>query len=192
MPSPVGHSLIGLAVGLAWLLPRGSRSELGTRLRACGPYIPWLLLAANLPDLDYLPGLLVGDLNRYHHLYTHTLGWAVVTSALLALGWRRFSAGSCAACFLLALTLQASHLLADIFTADGRAPYGIMALWPFRSEYVHAAITVFPMPRKATVGEMFQWYNVGVMAREALVVLPLWLAVAGWKLTAARKVEPGT
>ena len=191
MPSPVGHSLIGLAVGLAWLLPRGPRAGLGELLRACGPYVPWLLLAANLPDLDYLPGLLVGELNRYHHLYTHTLGWVLVTSALMAAGWRRFQPVSYGRCFLLLVMLQASHLLADMFTADGRAPFGIMALWPLHAGYLQADIALFPMPRKATVGEMFQWYNVGVMAREALVALPLLLAVAGWKITATQKVEPG-
>src|SRR4029450_4324861 len=61
-------------------------------LRPAGPHRPWLLagavLFANAPDLDFLPGLAVGDPDAFHRGVTHTLGAAVVGAAavwLLAL-----------------------------------------------------------------------------------------------------------
>ena len=81
---------------------------------------------ACLPDLDYLPGLLVGELNRYHQLFTHSLAFCAVASAVAAWALRRtpLRPPSVAA-------IVFSHLLFDLLTEDARPPIGIPLLWPF-------------------------------------------------------------
>ena len=53
-------------------------------LRPSGPHRPALLagavLMANAPDLDFLPGILVGAPAAYHRGVTHTAGALVVVS----------------------------------------------------------------------------------------------------------------
>ncbi len=167
MPSPVGHSLLGLALAAGFVLPRA------TFVRRHLPELSLLLVAANLPDVDYVPGLLAGELNKYHHLHTHTLGWVVATSLVLWWVWKRIRPEADVKILLLLFAAGSSHLVADLLTADTRAPYGIMALWPFSSTYFISPATLFLAPRKATVSEMFQLYNVRVMLVEAAWCLPL-------------------
>src|ERR1044071_7547790 len=63
MPSPVGHSLAGL---IAYQIA----PEIDGMAR--GRVVALYLLAANAPDLDFLPGLIVGDPNRFHHGISHS------------------------------------------------------------------------------------------------------------------------
>lgn len=181
--------MIGLALASAWLLPRARGADLAAAAwkerRALGAAI----LLANLPDVDYLPGLLAGDLNRYHHLHTHTLGWVAVTSLAAWWIWRSVAASRPRGLLLLAGALGLSHLVADLFSADGRPPYGIMALWPLSDAYFISPHTLFWRLRKATVLDMFQWHNVQAVLVEAAWCLPPVLAVIAWKSRAARPVR---
>ena len=73
MPSPVGYSLVGLIIYRVTNRPRGAW--------------PWqriglYTLIANAPDLDFLPGLLVGDLSRFHHGPSHSIGFAVLVGVV--------------------------------------------------------------------------------------------------------------
>jgi hypothetical protein len=54
MPSPVGHSLMGFIIYHV-----SARRLLAHRWRLIGLY----LFAANTPDLDFIPGLVLGNLN---------------------------------------------------------------------------------------------------------------------------------
>ena len=190
MPSPVGHSLIGLAVASAWLLPRARGMELARAAWRERRALVAAVALANLPDVDYLPGLLVGDLNRYHHLHTHTLGWVALASLAAWWIWRRCSAVPPRRLLVLASVLGLSHLGADLFSADGRPPYGIMALWPFSDAYLISPHTLFWRLRKETVPDMFQWHNVQAVFVEIAWCLPLVLAAAGWKCRTVEKTAP--
>jgi len=68
MPSPIGHSLLAFTV--AGYDARKGSSRLWW----------WLLIltAAVAPDFDFLPGILIGDPNRFHHGPSHS-----ITAALL-------------------------------------------------------------------------------------------------------------
>lgn len=183
MPSPAGHSLIGLAIGAAWLLPRGPAPEiLRAAWRARGPLLGCVALA-NLPDLDYLPGMLAGELNRCHHFYTHTPGWC----ALVALGaWcllraRRGPVPPRPAVLGWLLLLLGSHLLADFVTEDKRPPIGIMALWPLTTDVHLSPVTFFEHLRKRTYAEFLQWHNAHAVMVEIAWTLPVLLGVVLWK-----------
>ena len=111
-------------------------------LRPPGPHRPWLLagavVLANAPDLDFLPGLAVGDPNAFHRGLTHTLGAAVVVAAAVGLvaRWQRVGRPWWWAAF--AAAAYGSHLLVDWMTVDAVPPQGIQLLWPLTDRWLHA------------------------------------------------------
>ena len=191
MPSPVGHSLIGLAIGSAVLLrpcpPRRLALELW-RLR--WPLLGCIVLAS-LPDLDYLPGILSGELNRYHHHDTHTLGFGAAALAGLAVLARTRGPGRGRRFLLLGLLLLLSHLAADMLTRDGSEPFGIMALWPLSEQRMISPVSLFPAFRKDELAEVFQPVNLRPVFLELL-----WcggaLALVWWARTRRAGRGPGT
>ena len=173
MASPVGHSLIGLTVA----------HLTGRRL----PVATWgwfwfVLLAANAADLDFLPGLLLGDMNRFHHQASHSLGAAVIFGIVVAAFARRFS-DSARAWGLSGSAIYISHLLGDLIAADYGAPYGIPLWWPFSMEYVISPLPVFASihhgdPSEATrhvLAQIFSTHNLRAIGREILLIAPLLL-----------------
>lgn len=182
MPSPVGHSLIGLAVSLGYFLRRGMPwREIGRTVRRLWLPLVLCMLFANAPDIDYVPGIVSGNLNAFHHLYTHTLGWIF----LLALGtwmiWRAADSRVSWGAFLFLFVLGATHLLADWITEDCASPYGVMGLWPFTDKYYISSVSIFAHLKKADWADVFQLYNIGAVIREALVTLPLVVLVLVYK-----------
>jgi len=125
-------------------------------LRPAGPHRLGLLagavVLANAPDLDFVPGLLVGRPDAFHRGVTHTLGAAVlVTVAAWAIArWRggggtgpREGAGAPAPprpgwWAALAAAAYGSHLLVDWVTVDAVPPVGIQMLWPLTASWLHA------------------------------------------------------
>ena len=125
MPSPIGHALSGLAI-------RQGRPGIFFST-------PWLeaiffLFLANFPDLDFLPGILTGHPNIYHHGIFHSLGAAVAVAAagggFFFLLKRRFWAATAMIFFTFAL-----HLVLDFFGKDFAAPFGMPVFWPFSYRY---------------------------------------------------------
>ncbi len=74
--------------------------------------------------------------------------------------------------FWLLLALSASHLFIDWITVDKRPPYGVMLWWPLSARHYIVAHPIFGGLRKKDVADLFQWYNAGLMAREAAIMLP--------------------
>ncbi len=178
MPSPVGHSVIGLSIGLLYAWPRGSVAGrwMETIKRHRFPLFLAVVLA-NLPDIDYVPGILTGDLNAYHQQITHTLGWILLVAGGTWMVWKYVqpTVGLKEAAFILACL--AGHLVADWLTDDGSYPFGIMMWWPFSSDHTIAPRHIFPSPQKADWGEVFDWHNARVMGIEFLITAPLILIV---------------
>lgn len=179
MPSPVAHSLIGIAIASAWLLPRATFRELPRHLWNHRIALAVGVVLANLPDIDFIPGLLTGDLNRFHHQHTHTLGFVLFATFLVDWAWRR-RADAPRTIGLLALALLGSHLVADLFIQDSKPPYGIMALWPFSPEYYISPIAIFPRIEKASLVDAWQWSNLQAGAAEFAITAPLVLLAFAW------------
>ncbi len=187
MPSPVGHSLAGLALA-ALASFRGRDPE--WRRTLCRYWKPAAagILLANLPDIDYLPGLLTGDFNAFHHVYTHSLGWILLTSAglaALAFGLGHSRPGRW---FVFPFVLQLSHLVMDMLTDDGRPPFGILFLWPFRSDHWISPQPLFMRIHKADLSELFQWANAAAVGVEILWCLPFAVLAVWWGL---RRIRTG-
>ena len=133
MSSPIGHSLAAYLIYCGRV--KGMSARLDTYLFSAA------LLAANLPDLDFLPGFLVGRPNLYHHGASHSLCAALVFSLLMALAVQLLKSYSLVKNFLFFLVILCSHLLLDYVSFDGRPPEGIPLFWPLSSQYV-----IFPHP----------------------------------------------
>ena len=116
-------------------------------LRPSGPHRPALLagavLMANAPDLDFLPGILIGTPAAYHRGVTHTMGalvavsvaaWAVACILRSRTAWW-WGLGAAAA--------YGSHLLVDWMTVDAVPPAGIRMLWPLTGAWLHAPFNLF-------------------------------------------------
>jgi len=186
MPSPVAHSLIGLTLGAAWLLPRGRLRDWRTMLHDNRGALLAAVLAANACDLDYLPGLLVGAPNLLHRWLGHTAVWAALAGFTIWLVWRRVAAPLPRWALPVLLAAACSHILADYADEDTRAPFGILALWPFYDGFVISAHPVFLSLTKASLAAVCSWPNVRAVARELLVTLPPLLAVVFYKLRPMR------
>ena len=170
MPSPVGHILLAFAIS-GVPKPR----DVFTR------WWPVLVLfAAIAPDLDFLPGIVIGDPNRFHHGPTHSITAAVVFTVVIALLFRSLSKAQMLVLFLV----YAGHVLADTLARDLGAPYGVPLFWPFDSHYYIAPVTLFSNFSHGThndglsgvIQDIFSVHNLWTVAIEIAILGPLlWL-----------------
>ena len=177
MPSPIGHTLIGLTI---------SSLPLKSRIYQSCFWFAFVVFAANAPDLDFIPGWLMGDFNRYHHGVSHSLGAAVFFAGIFAF-IARYTRYQPKMVFLIFLLSYLSHLLADYFAVDRVAPYGAPFLWPFSNQYYLSSFQIFYPIQHGNTGEgiamvidrIFSTENLMAIAIEFLIVTPV-LAITFW------------
>ena len=186
MPSPVGHSLLGLTLGVAFLIPRGRRQNWRDWLRENRGALLTTVIAANACDLDYLPGLLVGAPNSMHRWLGHTAIWAALAGVIIWLIWRRAAPKLPRWALPVLLAAALSHIVADYYDEDTRAPFGILALWPFYNGFVISSHPLFLSLEKSSFAGVFSWQNVRAVAQELLMTLPPLCAVMFYKLRPIR------
>jgi membrane-bound metal-dependent hydrolase YbcI (DUF457 family) len=139
MPSPLIHTTAGYVL-YRLTRPRGSdrRSGLFSRISS-----PKLLAAAIgyslLPDLDSVPGLLTGDMARYHNNMAHSLAAAVLVGLATGLIARVGFKASFKTWFVLSAVPYALHMLMDFFTVSR----GVMLAWPLTDARFLAPFTLF-------------------------------------------------
>ncbi len=172
MPSPLGHALAGVAVGVLAagaralvrsLDPPAAKRPIDTAMLAMLPFAA----LGMLPDVDLLFGV--------HSMYTHSLGAValILCVARLVTGrWRWAVAASLA---------YGSHLLLDWLGHDTTPPIGIMALWPLTSGYYQSDLHLFlPISRRYWIAG-FVAHNLTAVAREVLWLGPT-AFLAYWRL----------
>ena len=153
-----------------------------------------LCFAANAPDLDFLPGVLVGDPARFHHGPTHTVFAVVVFGALSGVvakwtglaSWRR-------AAVLMGLA-YASHLVLDLITRETGEPGGMTILWPFSAHPFSLPFHVFlevkhSEPAQGFLTSLWQWHNVRAVAWELVVAGGLWALYRGASAISSPRTE---
>lgn len=189
MASPVGHTLLGLAVGRA----SGTGSPAGDPAPETSPagrhrlmLAATAIVAALAPDLDFLPGLLTGDPNRFHQLYSHSIG-AMLVFGLACAALARWRSGDVPVWrYALAGTIGfGSHLVMDFFTHDPRAPFGIPIFWPLSAEHFTSPVSIFRGILHGVPGDplivilenVFSVQNVIAVGIEVAAVAPVFLAV---------------
>ena len=149
MPSPFGHALAGLAVGLLADGPSTAAPDdvpgtalPGTASSSSRAWGDWALAGscaglAVLPDLDLVLG-------PAHRTATHSVT-AVALVIIMAIGVTGWVTGRPAwRTALVCGSAYGSHLLLDWLGRDPRPPYGIQAFWPMSREWFIAPWTIFP------------------------------------------------
>jgi inner membrane protein len=147
---------------------------------------PWqrlafYLFAANAPDLDFIPGFLMGAPDRYHHGISHSLGAAVLFASIFSLFLPLLKYHATGRYFAIALSLYCSHIVLDYFSIDNSPPYGQPIFWPFTTAYYIAPITFLPDVKRissSTLGfitSLFSLHNLFAMTVEVLLLLPITL-----------------
>ena len=178
MPTPLGHALAGVAAGCLAAagcerMARGRREPSApgrTPGRTTAPGGPFraaagFALLAMLPDIDLLFGM--------HRGVSHSLGATLVAAGVAGVLARR---RRLRAAVVVAATFG-SHLLLDWSGADPGTPSGIMALWPWTSEFHVADYRVFlRVCREYWLLDCWL-HNARAVVRELLILLPL--AAAG-------------
>ena len=151
MPSPILHLAAGAAI---CSFERRSVERNGWR------FVLPVMAASILPDFDVLPGLLIGDPNRFHSTYSHSVGFAAVAAALSALliktqRWR--------VAFWVFVSWT-THCLLDGLMVDGRLPYSVPLFWPFSSSCFYAPQPFLGSVRHGSDGATLQEFFVDVFS----------------------------
>ena len=134
MPTPIGHALAGVAVGAVLSRKRPFISP--------GRDLVMFSLLAQVPDLDFIPGILVGRPDAYHHGISHSLGACLLLGLITGLwGWRKKADPADPAWpralrwGIMGFLVVFSHLILDALNLDTRPPHGLPLWWPFTSRY---------------------------------------------------------
>lgn len=141
MPTPLAHGATSIALYLALQEPRVSSALSGRK--------KWLLYAflvtlATLPDFDFLPGLMLGDANRFHHGPSHSLFSGLLIGGLAFLFSKNYFREIDGRKYLLLVVGTAlSHGILDFFSKDTGLPYGVPLFWPFSPDYLISPIPLF-------------------------------------------------
>jgi membrane-bound metal-dependent hydrolase YbcI (DUF457 family) len=135
MPTPVAHAIAGSCVAVL-----ASRRLPAARAL---PVAAAILLAANLPDLDYLAVLGGREaMERLHQGAFHSVG--LVAAATLPLAWALRRRLGLRRAWLLLAGAGLTHLLLDLAVFDRKPPVGFPFFWPFSAERLHSPVSVFP------------------------------------------------
>jgi membrane-bound metal-dependent hydrolase YbcI (DUF457 family) len=164
MPSPVGHILGGAIVYLAGTSEQRSRS---------GFVLMMTLFGSIAPDLDFLPGILIGDMRAFHHGITHSMPFAFACGALVFVIARRYDEGIALRSALLATLACISHLVLD-FVSVNEGTRGVPLLWPFSTELHGFSLRLFGHFQYGDISEgvwsVVRWVNVSPLLRELLIL----------------------
>lgn len=172
MATPYGHTLTALA---AFRLRRKWSFRM---LRE--PCFYLAVFSASAPDLDFLPGLFMGNEALFHHQAGHSIGAGLLFGLIVLFvgrgASRSWGAAFQAACLGSGLFLV--HLVLDSLTHDANRPYGMQLFWPLSGDYYQAPWRIFLQVDRHPFG----W---GILARaipgfimETLVLGPLILLVS--------------
>lgn len=174
------------------------------------PLLILCVIAANLPDLDFVPGVILGEAASFHRGFSHSLGACLIFSAVACFLWCFWRPAEAKTVFRLAFASYGSHLLLDYFSCS---PKGTMLMWPlsdaaFYSPFMRPEHFTAWSPLDAAGGlkDMIMAFTTGPLLRglleESLIVLAVTLfwtqagrirafaaSLAG-RLTLARVVVP--
>jgi len=143
MPSPFAHAAAGYFIyyNLRQKLPDGR-----ARLLTIPSQLLIIVGLSLLPNLDVLPGIITGDIGRFHNNFTHSLMVGVLVALAFAVLVSRAYGPPWKVWFGAALISYELHVIMDFFTAER----GVMLLWPL-------ATARFSSPVKLFIG--VQWGN---------------------------------
>lgn len=163
MPSPLAHSAAGY---LIYHIARSRQPKLDIVRRPSRKLLIATIGLSLLPDIDFVPGLLIGDVGRFHNQWSHSFVSGLVVALLIAgvFYWRQRA--EFWFWFLISLVSYNLHVIMDYFTLSGR---GVMLWWPFSTTRYESPLTLFWGVR----------WSEGLFASEHLITLVTELLFAG-------------
>jgi membrane-bound metal-dependent hydrolase YbcI (DUF457 family) len=172
VPTPIGHTLAGVILF-------SSQKKRGVL------FFLLVTFFAMLPDIDFLFGFVVGDANRYHHLFTHSFTFVILTGLIggwLYAKWQKESWLKLSAIFISA---GISHVILDILALDKREPLGCPLWWPFSNAFVISPMTIFAdvsrvSDSKYFIQSLFNVHNLKTVLIEVAILTPLLLVAIFW------------
>jgi len=169
MPTPIGHSLISTAI-----FSGVNRKKL--RLRWFD-YLIFLFIGI-FPDLDFLPGLVLGTPSRFHHGFSHSLVFGIIIGTMTGLLYRKWKGKPWRHYALIFTGVYFSHLIADFFGVDTSYPFGEQLFWPVWQAYVLSPISIFSDVYRSSNSadffiSMFNWHNLKAVIIEILIGVPI-------------------
>ena len=173
MSSPVGHSLTGMILYLSY----NKWSSLWGNWKEILLYI----FFAVAPDFDFLPGILVGDRDRYHHGPSHSIFFALMFTLAFSLPRLRRGLKRFLSTWGIFFSLYGFHLLLDLFTIDRRSPYGSPLLWPLSDRHLTSPMTFLPPVYKEPGIGLFSLNNLYTVLIEIAIFLPLLFLIYWYK-----------
>jgi membrane-bound metal-dependent hydrolase YbcI (DUF457 family) len=188
VPTPVGHTLAGIAIALNVERPPFWKT---TSLFAV------VLLAANLPDFDFIPGYLMGDAARFHWGPSHSIAATILAglaAGLVCWKWR----GPFLRPALIISAAWASHILLDLLLGPVKgAPFGLELFWPFSHRRVMLPWSVFLLYPGDQIHEnpfsaLLHPRVWPLVARELMVLGPFVLAAWLIKIARVRRIIPSS
>ncbi len=160
VPTPVGHSLGGLAVYLAARWPEKDWFLLGA-----------VVVSALLPDLDFAITPFAG--RSYHRYFSHSLAFSVLFSVAAYLIMKRVGRTSPDRDAALMAVGYVSHIFLDVFSKDTHPPFGVQLFWPFSDAFVIAPVQIFPEVWRGSLAILFGAHNWMAAGIEVLILLPV-------------------
>ena len=204
MPTPLAHGVAGIA---ALRTARG-RSAPPFKLAFVA------IIIAQVPDIDFLPGLFTHNAGMFHRGATHSIAGAVLISLLIAAVVQRISPWLLAQkgesrpralgpwlCCAFVLPVYLSHIALDLVSLDVVDNSGLTLWWPVSHTYVALPLPLpafltsffdleFGPARGQFFATLFSLRAVGVYVVEALLFSPLLLVP--WLLgRRRRRGQPG-
>ena len=162
MPSPIGHLLGGAAIYLV-----GTRRESRSRIM-----LTIALLGSILPDFDFFPGILIGQMGAFHHGISHSLGFAILFGAIVFLFVRHVEKSLALQGAMLATLAYVTHVVLD-FVGVNEGTRGVPILWPLSDEKMGFGLGLFGHFRwgdiRDGIGTIIRWENVVPVLREILI-----------------------
>ena len=181
MPFPVLHSFAGYSV---YALSKNKEDHFKLAL--------YCMFLANAADLDFIPGILIGQAGRFHHDFSHSFGAAILVGLLSALGMQVWKKRGALKGFLISCTAYASHVILDL--SNGRCK-GMPLFWPlsshrfspnFRMDYLDKAKSIETADLGGFLEHLVSEVSLKRFTLEIIFVGAVWLSFFIWKETKKR------
>lgn len=169
MPTPIGHSLVTTAI-----FSGVNRKKLKLNWF---DYLIFLFIGI-FPDLDFIPGLILGEPSRFHHQFSHSLFFGIIIGTMTGLLYSKWKRESWLKYALVFTGVYFSHLVADFFALDTSFPYGSQLFWPFWQGYVISPVSIFSDVYRSSNSadffiSLFNWHNFKTVIIELIICIPL-------------------
>ena len=137
------------------------------------------MIGSILPDLDFLPGILIGEPGAFHHGVSHSFAFAVLFGALVLITLQ-FSRQKSVAGFaaLLGSFAYLLHVILDSVSATNSVPL----MWPLLTEKIGMNLNLFGHFHHGGlengIWSVVRWDNLSPVIRELTILgIPVLLLV---------------